>query len=292
MTRLWPRIKVWRLSTDQPNAAARRNRLLRLIHHRESAKQRVSYAESPTSSPEPEVVSADNDQPKRSVRVTRTTSSKKASQQDDLYATDEENREEDMEDDDDEWQVDEGNGEDDVDVVPTPVHKGRSKTKRTATSPPMNPPVFKRQAVVNHRNTSNHGSRHDEELASSGVHSRQEVPVNKSAYMDTITSQSTNPGGVYSMPSTPSNDMATGNMSRLLYQTNPVANGAVLDPKDFQGQGLDPREMSPLTRSDWTNGLTGPDMALSFDDINDPNTYDFDVNAMSRAVADLDAQQG
>ena len=259
------------------------------------ATQRVSYAESPSSSPErldPEVESTIINQPERSARVTRTTSSKKAAQQDDLYATDGENRDEDVDDDDDEWQGGEGIGEDDTNIVPDTAQKIGSKSKRTATSPPKDATILNRQATSDHRDTGNHTSRHCEELTAPDVHSRQEVSNNRSIYMDTITSQSTNPGGGYSMPSTPSNNMAVGSMSRLLYQNNLMADGSDLNPKGSLGQQLDPGEMSPLTRSDWMNGLTRPVMALSFDDIQDPNTYDFDVNAMSRAVADFDAQQG
>jgi hypothetical protein len=93
------------------------------------------------------------------------------------------------------------------------------------------------------------------------------------------------------MPTTPSNNMANGNMSRLSCYTNPMADGVVLNPKDFQAQEVNVLDMSPLRRSDWLNGLSRADMDLSFDDLQDPNIYDFDVNAMSRAVADLDAQQ-
>lgn len=259
-------------------------------------KQRVSYAESPSSSPErpnPAIESATIDQPETSAKVTRATSRKKTSQQDDLYATDQEAKDEDLHDhDDDNWYNDAGNIEDGMNIVPTSVQEVGSKTKRTAVSPPMDAPVLKRQATSDYLNTSNHAPRHYEELVAADVHSRQEVSGNGSTHMDTTTSQSTNPGGIYSVPSIPSNNMTIGSMSRLLYQNNSMTDGMDLNAKGFQGQEPDPREMSPLTRSDWMNGLTRPAMALSFDDIQDSNTYDFDVNAMSRAVADFDAQQG
>jgi hypothetical protein len=260
------------------------------------AKQRVSYAESPTTSPErpapdqlePELQSAVVGQRARSTRL--ATSNKKTSQQDAIYAEDDEDADEAMED-DDEWQGDEGIGEDDMDIVPTPVHKARTNAKRTATSPPMNAPVLKRQATAASRNMMNHGSSRYDPLAPSDLHGQHEISGHRSTYLDTNTAQSVNSGGVYSMPTTPSNNMAIGNMSRLSYYTNPMADGVVLDHKDSQAQEVNILDMSPLRRSDWLNGLSRTDMALSFDDLNDPNAYDFDVNAMSRAVADFDSQQ-
>jgi hypothetical protein len=261
------------------------------------AKQRVSYAESPTSSPErPDQLesvleSALIDQPKRSSRLGKITSNTKTSQPDEFYATDEEDGTEAVGD-DDEWQRDEGNGGDTMDIMPTPVQKSRSKKKRTATSPPMNAPVLKRQATVVHRDVLDHYFGNYNGLASPDVRSHQQVSGDKSAYMDTTTTQSANSRDFYSMPSTPSKNMGIGNMSKLLYHTNPMEDGVVLDPKNLQVQEVNPQDLSPLRRSDWLNGLTGPNMALSLDDIDDPNTYDFDVNAMSKAVADFDAQQG
>ncbi|KAH0288532.1 hypothetical protein M436DRAFT_60655 [Aureobasidium namibiae CBS 147.97] len=257
------------------------------------AKQRVSYAESPSSSPErpdlrePDVEPTNINQPTRSTRFTRTTDSKKASQEDELYATDDEDRH-----DDGEWQGDDGKEDNMDDVMPTPMDNARPKTDRIAASPPINAPTFQRQATMDDCNTVNQGPHHYEELALPDVYGRQEVSGNKSSYMGTTTTQFTNPGDTYSMPSTPTNNMATGSMSRLLGQSNPMADGVVFNSKEYQGPELGPREMSPLTRSDWMNGLTRPAMALSLDDIQDPNTYNFDVNAMSKAVADFDAQQG
>jgi hypothetical protein len=260
------------------------------------AKQRVSYAESPTTSPErpapdqlePEVQSPVVGQRKKSTRS--GTSNKKTSQQNYVYATDEEEGNDAM-DDDDEWQGDEAIGEDDMDIVSTPIYKARSNAKRTATSPATNAPVLKRQATATSRNMVNHGSSHYDPLAPSDLRGQHQVLGHRSTYLDTTTARSANPGGGYSMPTTPSNNMANGNMSRLSCYTNPMADGVVLNPKDFQAQEVNVLDMSPLRRSDWLNGLSRADMDLSFDDLQDPNIYDFDVNAMSRAVADLDAQQ-
>jgi len=257
------------------------------------AKQRVSYAESPSSSPErpdllePDVEPTNINQPEISTKFTRTTGSKKASQEDELYATDEEDKH-----DDGEWQGDGGNEDNMDEFVPTPTDNARSKTNRLAASPPVHASFPQRQASEDDRYTTNDRSRYYEELAPSNIYSRQEVSGNKSSNMGTMTTQSTNLGGTYIMPSTPSNNMAIGSMSRLLDQPNSMADGVVFDPEKYQGQEQDPQKMSPLTRSDWMNGLTRPAMALTLNDIQDPNTYDFDVNAMSRAVADFDAQQG
>ncbi|KAH0375349.1 hypothetical protein KCU89_g18079, partial [Aureobasidium melanogenum] len=91
-------------------------------------KQRVSYAESPSPSPErPTLGQPGNDVEiavaSQSMRSTRATRSKKRSQQDDIYATDEDDDDEQDHDldDDGEWQGDEGNGEDNMDIEPTPV---------------------------------------------------------------------------------------------------------------------------------------------------------------------------
>lgn len=257
-------------------------------------KQRVSYAESPSSSPErpdPGVESALIDQPEGLAKIVRTTSRKNRSQQDDLYATDEEDKDE-IPNGDGNWHGDADNAEDGLNIVPTSAQKMGSKTKRTATSLPLDAPVLKRQALLDHRNATDHSSPRYVDMVAPDVHGRQEASGNRSTYMNTITTQSTNLGGVYSIHSTPSDNMAIGNMSRLLYQPNPMADGVILGQKHSQGQELDPQEMSPLSRSDWMNGLTRPVMALSFDDIQDSNNYDFDVVAMSKAVADLDAQQG
>ena len=250
------------------------------------AKQRVSYAESPTSSPErpdqsePVLESAPINQPKKLSRLSKITSSKKTSQQDELYATDEGDGNE---------AVDDG---DDMGIVPTPIQKSRLNRKRTATSPLMNAPLLKRQATVVHRDVLDHYFAHYNELASPDIRSHHQVPGDKSAYMDTTRTQSANSRDFYSMPSTPSKNMGIGNMSKLLYHTNPMEDGVVLDPKNLHVQELNPQDLSPLRRSDWLNGLTGPNMAWSLDDIDDPNTYDFDVNAMSRVVAGFDARQG
>jgi hypothetical protein len=262
------------------------------------AKQRVSYAESPSSSPErpdtdqlsPGMQSPVVGQRKTSARLARITSSRKTSQQDDMYATDEEDRDKDV-DDDDEWQVDGGAGEDIMDIVPTPVHKARSNAKRTATSPLMNAPVSKRQAMPVHRNTINQDSSHYDKQASPDVRGQHGVIGNGLGYMQITTTQFVNSGGANLMPTTPSNNMANGAPSRQSYHTNPMADGVVLDPKDFQVQSANVLDMSPLRRSDWMNGLNRADMALSLDDLDDPNSYDFDVNAMSKVVADFDAQQ-
>jgi hypothetical protein len=259
------------------------------------AKQRVSYAESPSSSPErpdtdqlsPEMQAPVVGQRKTSTRLAKITSSKKTSQQDSMYATDEEDRDEDV-DDDDEWQVDGGAGV--MDIVPTPVHKARSIAKRTATSP-MNAPISKRQAMPVHRNTTNQDSSHYDEQAYLDVRGQHRVIGNGLGYMKITTAQSVNSGGAYFLPTTPSNNMANGAPSRQSYHTNPMADGVVLDPRDPQTQNVNVLDMSPLRRSDWLNGLNRADMALSLDDIDDPNSYDFDVNAMSKVVADFDAQQ-
>ncbi|KAH0134799.1 hypothetical protein KCU67_g16345, partial [Aureobasidium melanogenum] len=70
------------------------------------------------------------------------------------------------------------------------------------------------------------------------------------------------------------------------------ADGLVSNAVNFQGQSPEGPDMSPLRRSDWLNGLGGADTVLSVADIIDDYDYDFDVYAMSRIVADLDAQRG
>ncbi|KAH0386809.1 hypothetical protein KCU92_g2318, partial [Aureobasidium melanogenum] len=259
-------------------------------------KQRVSYAESPSPSPEhPTLGQPEHDveiavasQSMRSIRATR---SKKRSQQDDMYATDEDDDDEQDHDldDDGEWQGDEGNGEDSMDIEPTPVSKGRSITKRTAASPPSNSRPNKRQAMIAPRNTAHRGS-DDEELMD--IDAEHDVLEQDHGYTYT-TAQSTTSKGAYDMPSTPqTHNMAIENRSNLLYNTKPRADGLVSNAVNFQGQNPEGPDMSPLRRSDWLNGLGGADTILSVADIIDDYDYDFDVYAMSRIVADLDAQRG
>ncbi|KAH0369704.1 hypothetical protein KCU65_g3126, partial [Aureobasidium melanogenum] len=257
-------------------------------------KQRVSYAESPSPSPEhsaldqPEhdVQSAVASQPKRSTRATRATRSKKQSQQDDVYATDEDDGDEDHDlDDDGEWQGDGGIGEDDMDIEPTPVSKARSSTKRTAASPPSNPRPTKRQTTIAPRNTAHRGS-DDGDMMDVDA----EYELDQGYTYATILS--TTSKGAYDMPSTPqTHNTATENKSNLLYNAKPIGqvNPSALN---FQGQNPADPDISPLRRSDWLNGLNGADTILSLADLNDPYDYDFDVYAMSKLVADLDAQRG
>ncbi|KAH0011609.1 hypothetical protein KCU78_g9967, partial [Aureobasidium melanogenum] len=259
-------------------------------------KQRVSYAESPSPSPEhsaPDQPGHDEEaavasQSKRSTRATRATRSKKRSQQDDMYATDEDDDDEEDHDldDDGEWQGDEGNGEDNMDIEPTPVSKGRSITKRTATSPPSISRPTKRQATIAPKNTV-HGFDDGESI---DIDAEHEVLDADQEYMYTTTQSSK---GAYDMPSTPqTHNMATENKSHLLYHTKPTADELVSNAVNFQAQNPGDPDMSPLRRSDWLNGLGGADTILSVADITDPYNYDFDVYAMSRIVADLDAQRG
>ncbi|KAG9637199.1 hypothetical protein KCU95_g4905, partial [Aureobasidium melanogenum] len=252
-------------------------------------KHRVSYAESPSPSPEhsasdqPEhdVELAAATQYKRSTRATRATRSKKKSQQDDVYATDE--------DDDGEWQGDEGNGEDNMDIEPTPVSKARSITKRTAASPPSNSRPTKRQAMIALRNTVHSGS---DDAESMDIDAEHDVLDLDHGYTYT-TAQSMTSKGAYDMLSTPqTHNMAIENRSNLLYHTKPTANESVSNAVNFQGQNSEDPDVSPLRRSDWLSGLDGADTVLSLADINDSYNYDFDVYAMSRIVADLDAQRG
>ncbi|KAG9557251.1 hypothetical protein KCU71_g7652, partial [Aureobasidium melanogenum] len=259
-------------------------------------KQRVSYAESPSPSPErPTLGQPGNDVEiavaSQSMRSTRATRSKKRSQQDDIYATDEDDDDEQDHDldDDGEWQGDEGNGEDNMDIEPTPVSNGRSITKRTAASPPSNSRPNKRQVMIAPRNTAHRGS-DDEELMD--IDAEHDVLELDHGYTYT-TAQSTTSKGAYDMPSTPqTHNMAIENRSNLLYNTKPRADGLVSNAVNFQGQNPEGPDMSPLRRSDWLNGLGGADTILSVADIIDDYDYDFDVYAMSRIVADLDAQRG
>ncbi|KAH0351451.1 hypothetical protein KCU83_g4271, partial [Aureobasidium melanogenum] len=262
-------------------------------------KQRVSYAESPSPSPEhsaPDQPGHDgevvvNSQSKRSTKATRATRSKKRSQQDDMYATDEDDEDEEDRDldDDGEWQNDEGNGEDGMDIEPTPVPKGRSITKRTATSHPSDSRPTKRQATFAPKNTSHRGSDDEESM---DIDAEHEVLDPDHGYMYT-TAQSMTSKGAYDMPSTPqTHNMAIENRSNLLYNTKPTADGLAFNAMNFQAQNPEDPNMSPLRRSDWLNGLGEADTILSVADMNDPYNYDFDVYAMSKIVADLDAQRG
>ncbi|KAG9521679.1 hypothetical protein KCV07_g3551, partial [Aureobasidium melanogenum] len=259
-------------------------------------KQRVSYAESPSPSPEhPTLGQPEHDVriavASQSMRSTRATRSKKRSQQDDMYATDEDDDDEQDHDldDDGEWQGDEGNAEDNMVIEPTPVSKGRSITKRTAASPPSNSRPNKRQAMIAPRNTAHRGSDDEESMDIDAEHDVSELDH---GYTYT-TAQSTTSKGAYDMPSTPqTHNMAIENRSNLLYNTKPRAGGLVSNAVNFQGQNPEGADMSPLRRSDWLNGLGGADTILSVADIIDDYDYDFDVYAMSRIVADLDAQRG
>ncbi|KAH0008380.1 hypothetical protein KCU78_g11272, partial [Aureobasidium melanogenum] len=259
-------------------------------------KQRVSYAESPSPSPEhPTLGQPEHDVEiavaSQSMRSTRATRSKKKSQQDDMYATDEDDDDEQDHDldDDGEWQGDEGTGEDNMDIEPAPVSKGRSITKRTAASSPSNSRPNKRQAMIAPRNTAHRGSDDEESMDIDAEHDVLELDH---GYTYT-TAQSTTSKGAYDMPSTPQiHNMAIENRSSLLYNTKPRADGLVSNAVNFQGQNPEGPDMSPLRRSDWLNGLGGADTVLSVADIIDDYDYDFDVYAMSRIVADLDAQRG
>ncbi|KAI4730958.1 hypothetical protein E4T49_01362 [Aureobasidium sp. EXF-10728] len=268
------------------------------VRRSERAKQRISYAESPTSSPErpapdefePDAETAPIGQPQKSTRVTRKTSGKSKPQKEDFYATEEEDEDKGM-DDDDEWQADGDVGEDDMDFEPTPVQKTRSNAKRAAASPPMDSRSLKRQARAVCGNTRQHDSSHHDEMASPDKTSYHMAPELGNRWTHT-TAQSKNPAGVHNVPSTSYNNMmAVGNRSKLQYHTNPMADGVTLNATNHQSQILTEAEMSPLRRSDWMNGLDMADMALSLDNVDDPNDYDFDVNAMSRIIAELDAQQ-
>lgn len=86
--------------------------------------------------------------------------------------------------------------------------------------------------------------------------------------------------------------MAIENKSNLLYNAKPTIGPLNPNALNFQGQNPAGPDMSPLRRSDWLNGLDGADAILSLADIDDPYNYDFDVYAMSKVVANLDAQQG
>ncbi|KAI4716471.1 hypothetical protein E4T48_07331 [Aureobasidium sp. EXF-10727] len=269
------------------------------VRRSERAKQRISYAESPTSSPErpapdefePEAETAGIGRPKKSTRVTRKTSGKSKSQKEDLYATEEDVEDKGM-DDDDEWQADGDVGEDDMDFEPTPVQKTRSSAKRAATSPPMDSRSLKRQARAVRGDTTGHDSSHYDEMASPENNSYHMAPELENRWTYTAA-QSTYSAGVHNVPSTPyNNNIAVGDRSRLQYHDNPMAYGVTLKATNYQGQDPNEPEMSPLRRSDWMNGLNRADMAVSLDDLDDPNNYDFDVNAMSRIIAEHDAQQG
>ncbi|KAH0351029.1 hypothetical protein KCU81_g2475, partial [Aureobasidium melanogenum] len=247
-------------------------------------KQRVSYAESPSPSPEHSAL----DQPKRSTRATRAPRNKRMSQQDDVYAIDEDDGGEEDHgfEDDDEWQGGDGNAEDDMDIEPTPVVKARSSTKRTAVSPPGSSRSTKRQAMIAPRNTAHRGSDDGETMDVDA-----EYELDQGYTYSTIPS--TTSKGACDMPSTPqTHNMAIENKSNLLYNAKPTIGPLNPNVLNFQGQNPAGPDMSPLRRSDWLNGLDGADAILSLADIDDPYNYDFDVYAMSKVVANLDAQQG
>jgi len=90
----------------------------------------------------------------------------------------------------------------------------------------------------------------------------------------------------------PYGNTGNGKMSTSHYQTSPLAHESDIDPTIAGGQEYNGHDISPMRRSDMLNGLDGggEDMLLPVDDLNDAN-YDFDVSAMSKVVADLDAQQ-
>lgn len=266
-------------------------------------KQRVSYAESPSPSPEhsapdpPEhdVELAATSRSQRLTRATRAISSKKKLQQDDEYATDDDDDDDGEDhglDDDGEWQGDEGAGEDDMDIEPTPVPKARSSTKRTAASPPSNSRPTKCQVTIAPTNTAHLGHSHRDEPDSTDISARHDVP-NLDHGWNYTTAQSTTSRGAYDMPSTPqSHNTTIENRSTLIDHSKSMADAVMFDAVNFQSQNPNDPDISPLRRSDWFNGLGGAGMVLSLADIDDPNNYDFDVSAMSRIVADLDAQQG
>lgn len=265
-------------------------------------KQRVSYAESPSPSPERsapdppenEVKLAAARRSQKSTRATRTTNSKKRLEQDDEYATDEDDDdgEDHNLDDDGEWQVDEGAGEDNMDIESPPALKARSSTKRIAASPLSNSRPTKRQVTIAPKMTAHLGSNHQDRPGSIDISVPHDVP-NLDHGWNYTTAQSTTSREAYDMPLTPQNHNTTiENRSTLLVHSKPTANTLMFDAVKFQSQNPNDPDVSPLRRSDWFNGLGEAGMALSLADIDDPGNYDFDVSAMSRIVADLDAQQG
>ncbi|KAK6003843.1 hypothetical protein QM012_008693 [Aureobasidium pullulans] len=268
-------------------------------------KQRVSYAESPSPSPEhsapdePEhdVESVAASQSKRSSRAARATRSNKKLQQDDVYATDEDDDDDKEEDHglingDSDWQIDERNGEDDMDIEPTPISKARSSAKRVAASPLNNSRPTKRQATIFPRNTAYRGSDHYDGSELMEINAQHDIPNLDYRWTNTAA-QSMISKGAYEVPSTPQNhNMAIENRSNVVYHANPRADGVISSAVNFQSQNPDDPDMSPLRRSDWLNGLGETGMILSLADFHDNNNYDFDVSSMSRVVADFDAQQG
>ncbi|CAD0091085.1 unnamed protein product [Aureobasidium mustum] len=265
-------------------------------------KQRVSYAESPTSSPEHSASEQPEydlgftgvSQSKRSTIATRATRNKESSQQDEFYATDEDDNDEEDHglNEDGAWQGDEGAEEDNMELEPTPIQKARSSAKRNAASPPSSSRPTKRLAAIASRDTTHRGFDPYSESESIDVNGQHDVPGLDHGWAYT-TAHSTTSKGAYDMPWIPGNhNLAIENKYHLLHHTKPVPDELTSNAMNLQGQNPDDPDMSPLRRSDWLNGLGRAGMVVSLADFHDTNNYDFDVSAMSMAVADLNAQQG
>ncbi|KAI5274417.1 hypothetical protein E4T47_02521 [Aureobasidium subglaciale] len=288
-------------------------------------KQRVSYAESPTSSPEKSAEDEfDFHVDPKITRVPRAVGSKKNPREDEGYT----GREDDGEDNmsvDDEWQGEEGVAENDMDVEPTPAQSTRWSKKRTATSPLRNPRLEKRQTMAAFDGfVHNESDEHDGWTSGHGNGQQQVRGTNTSwAYMDPSEAQSlskTAPqwlknqtpaasldSSSYNMaminraqesasrghngPLTPHSNATNGRMSKILQHRSPAAAGFGLSSTGVGAQYLNNAQISPMCRSDMMNGLGRADLGLSILNVEDHNDYDFDVGVVSRAVADLDAQQ-
>ncbi|KAI5207786.1 hypothetical protein E4T39_01793 [Aureobasidium subglaciale] len=288
-------------------------------------KQRISYAESPTSSPEESAEDeSELDVKPKVTRVSRVISSKKNPQEDDMYAGYEEDREDNVSD-DNEWQDEEGVAEDDMDIEPTPIQNARWNKKRTATSPLDSPRLEKRQTMPAYDGTVHKNSNeHDGWTSVHGNMQRQVRGTNtRWQYVDTSEAQSlpkTGPQWLknqtsaapfdsssyntavvaraqdsasrgHNGPLTPHSNMTNGRMSKPLHHTSPAAVSLTLDSMSVEGQHLYNADVSPMRRSDMMNGLGRADLGLSIMDVEDHNDYDFDLEITSRAVDDLDNQQ-
>ncbi|THW56425.1 hypothetical protein D6D20_08739 [Aureobasidium pullulans] len=291
-------------------------------------KQKISYAESPTSSPErplPErfdagMESAAVNEPGRPTRIGRVPSNKRYYEEE-VYTPDEEDDRYDARNDGD-WQGNDGMGEDDMDIDVPPAQQERWTTKRAATSPPRDPRLLKRQNTtayqdVRHSDFDHYGEQSSEKSyrqykspgqghgwsylekpiiqpnSRSASNRSNKQPLAASPKMSShntyiSVSPQVNRNGRYNTP--PYGSIRNGKTSTPHYQTSPLAQEMVFESMEVGGQQDNGRDLSPMRRSDMLNGLGGAEMLEPVDDFDDAN-YDFDVGAMSRQVAELDAQQ-
>lgn len=288
---------------DRPSSGARRSGRI---------KQQVSYAESPTPSPErlPDndsvlnTNSASVKQAKRKSTRARTSTANKKKSQEDWYQADDhddvDSEGDDGEGDDGEWQDQEEEGVESAATLAKSLH---SSKKRRATSPPQDSRLSKRQAAKAQDNP-----RPQEEPHSQIVDDDFTIPDLQTALAKTPTSahdsqafsswnkhdsfphDDIQPSSNMAMPVQASLRGGSGSPLTPKYSykatpatsftSNPAIGRVALDTMDIQRQ------------SDIINGLgVDDDILMPLYGFEDDNDYDFDVGAMSQHVANIDAQK-